>query len=301
MTDAAIELLAAHHLRIDPPFLPDASGLEAQVDALARCIGAQLLLAWGSCGRRTEDVVLSSTVLSGAISGDTAVANSLLDGIEAIVGCRPVGILHSYMCTGWGYAIRFFGQHVRVSHLTVVVVDVDVHDFNFRRAHAPIGWFGFGVTTAVLRLPGEGDAALMCGGPYQGSAFNELIRAMKMLYAQGRPPLSFVPYLRDDMIRIVRRVLGEDGLAPNRYEDFGHCFGSDTWIGVIDELLQRPPAQAYEVAMGAIAFNGYFCVCRLQVGPATAVSFQCTAGDALPLDPQAAAMQAAPEAETHDA
>jgi hypothetical protein len=294
--DGALELLAARHLRIEPPFGDALSGLAAKVDALAGCIGAEVLRTWQACGRRTADLVLSSTVLSGAISGDAAMAERLLRGVEAACGVRPLAILHSYMCTGWGFGLRFFARHTAATHLSVVVVDVDVHNFRFRREHAPIGRFGFGITTAVLGLPAAGQAAVACGGPYEGSAFNELIRAMKQLYAQGRPALGFVPYLRDEMVQIVRRVLGEDRLAPNRYADYGHCFGADTWIGVIEELRARPAPAPYAVAMGAIAFNGYFCVCRVNVGPSTCVSFDRIDGTASSL--AAAAAGAPPILET---
>jgi len=269
----AFRILAASHVRIEPPFAPEARGLVEQTDLLADCIGVQVRRTWDACGREGDDFVLSSTVMSSQISGNVAMSTRLFDGIERRCGRRPLAIMDSYMCTGWGFALRMFANRTGVRSATVVIADVDVEDLQFRRGHRPIGHMSFGITVAVVGMPTQRPDAATCDGPFSGSAFNDLVWAMKKQRAQWQPDLTLMPFVREEMDAVARRVIGADGMLPNRFPEYGHCFGSDTWISVTHHLIDSPAQGSQSMLMGAIAFNGYYTICKMLTDQETRVSF----------------------------
>jgi len=167
-----------------------------------------------------------------------------------------------------------------VRRLAVAIVDVDPHNLAWQRRHPVIGPSGFGVTTLLFTLPGDAQAEPCCSGPHPNSGFNDFVMALKAHQARHGARPTFIPFTLDALAATARRVLAPGSLGPNRNAEYGHCFGADPWIGLIEWFGAAPPRAACQVVAGAIAFNGYHTFADLQVGPDTLLGFERVAGDA---------------------
>jgi hypothetical protein len=285
------ELLAALHWNIVPPFAQGDLQIRSQAEILGRCVAAQVRAIIPPKADVAIDFALSSTVISGAITGIEPVSQLLFDVIETQCGIRPTAFLHTYMCTGWGYALSYFSRHTDARLLMLSIVDVDIHDLAYHRHHPQIGKLGFGLSTLLLRIADEREETAATGGPYPDSAFKEFIRAMKGHNARRKPVLSFIPFFGPSLGSIAESVLGKSNLGSNRHDFYGHCFGSDPWIGIIEWLQQNPPAGPINVTAGAVAFNGYYTLCDIGISPETLIGLDVVGGSEPQLE---AAISASP-------
>jgi hypothetical protein len=281
---SAVRLSAAIHWRIEPPFAPAAPSDSARLGVLAECIGAQMRQIAPLIAGRDADLMLCSTYLSRYVTEKPGRCEEFLDEIAAATGRRPLDFLHIYECAGWGFALRFLAEHTDSRLAVLVIADIDVHDLTVFRDHPLIGRSGFCVTTLLLELPGDGQPTAFVDGPYPGSGFKEFLHAIRSLQAKsGRRP-TFLPFLREDLGAMAERLVGREVLGPNRFAEYGHCFGADPWIGVIEWMQREKPDGVRTVTAGALAYNGYFSLCAIDVSSATVVEFRTLDGDDAALD-----------------
>lgn len=267
-----IELLAALHWSIVPPFAQENPQLANQVDTIGRCVAAQVRAVMPPGHRGTPiDLMLCSTVISGAITGMTAISDRLFNVIESECWQRPLAHLHTYMCAGWGYALSYFLRHTDSRLVMLSMVDVDVHDLAYHRNHTQIGKLGFAITTLLLELPVERIGKVRTGGPFGGSAFKEFVLALRQHNDLHKPTLSFIPFFGQGLSSIAEKVIGAANLGVNRHDDYGHCFGSDPWIGIIEWLQRTPLDERINVSAGMVALSGYFALCNVGLSPQTRI------------------------------
>lgn len=274
---ARLELRAAVHWQVLPPFAPEAGVLIAQLEILAQCIGAQVE-AIGEMAAEDCGYALATTVLP-ADAGDPPEHLELLFGaIERRCGHRPEAMIHPYMCAGWGYAVEFYSRNTALRRLMLSIVDVDPLGFRAHTYHPAIGNQGFGITTVLLTLPEQRSGIVTTGAPPPARVFPEFVRNLRMYKSETKPTRVFLPYLRADLIRVAESALGSGDLAPNRALKYSHCFGSDPFIGIIEWLQQEPLGEPVPVLVGGLAFNGYFAFSTLMVSPDTVVALQTVDG-----------------------
>lgn len=267
------QLHAALHWRVEPPFAIEAEQ-SVQIDLAGRLAGIQIDQALRSSGFEADALVVTSTALSAAITMQEAGEACFYDAIERSSGLRPQGIVNAYMCTGWGFALRHFMLHTDVTRLAISVVDVDLHNLAWQMEHPIIGRSGFGVTTLLFTLPQDRSRVPRCSGPHPNSAFNDFVMALKAHQARHGVQPTFIPFTLGPLASTAQRVLAKGSLGPNRNAEFGHCFGADPWIGLIEWLADHPPAELRTVVAGAIAYNGYYTIAPVHVGPHTRTEFR---------------------------
>jgi hypothetical protein len=274
-----VELLAALHWSIVPPFAQENPQLGNQVDVLGRCVAAQVrtVMPPGHQGRPI-DLMLCSTVISGAITGMTAISNQLFNVIESECRQRPLAHLHTYMCAGWGYALSYFLRHTDSRLVMLSLVDVDIHDLAYHRNHGQIGKLGFAITTLLLELPIDRIDKVQTGGPFGGSAFKEFVLALRRHNDLHKPALSFLPFFGPGLSSIAERMIGAPYLGVNRHDDYGHCFGSDPWIGIIEWLQRTALDEPVNVSAGMVALSGYFALCNVGLSPQTRIGSRLVSG-----------------------
>ncbi|KQP41148.1 hypothetical protein [Pseudorhodoferax sp. Leaf274] len=265
-SSSAARLHAAVHWRICAPFFPD-DALEYRIEALASLLGRQAHLCRENTGFEAEALVVCSTVLSGAVNVEPANVSLFCSTIERIAGLRPAGIANVYMCTGWGFALRHFTAHTRVRRLAIAIADVDVHNLQWHLAHPVIGRSGFGVTCLFLELPEERSLRPTCSGPHPNSAFNDFALALKAHQALHGARMTFLPFINDALFQPLKRVVAPGYLGPNKMATYGHCFGADPWIGLIEHLDGQAASELRSAVLGAIAFNGYYTLAEIALAP----------------------------------
>jgi hypothetical protein len=284
---AAATLVAAIDWRIGFPFVPNTPLPDQAVLALARCVGAQLRAVERAAGRLADDCVVCTTNLTPLVVGDPVLSTRFLDGIGRSCGLRPATILASYECAGWGYALRFYAQHTAARQVLVTIVDVDLHNYSTLTSDMYWGRSGYGVTTLLLELPiGEPLSIATGWAPHTRTgwgnhirAFANLSHAIKIRQLGGERHFVSAPFLPPEVRQTLERVVGADRLFPNRLGTYGHCFGSDPWIGVIEWVTGTPPTRGEKVIVASLAHNGYHTMCDVQVSPDTTVDLKRFSGD----------------------
>lgn len=278
------QLHAAAHWRVEAPFAMDAASTAAQIDLAGRLVGHQLRETLQAVGFDAELLLVTSTVMSAAVTMQAQGQAVFYDAIEHGCGLRPEGILNAYMCTGWGYALRYCMRHTAVRRVAIAIVDLDPHNLAWQQNHPVIGPSGFGVTTLLFTLPEARDGTPHCSGPHANSAFNDLLMALRLHQARHDPLLTFVPFMLPGLASTAQRVLGQSLLAPNRNEEFGHCFGADPWIGIVEWFASHGLGQTQTVLAGALAFNGYLTFAPVTLGPQTRLQLRRLQGDVASLE-----------------
>ncbi|MET0383292.1 MAG: hypothetical protein ABW032_07715 [Burkholderiaceae bacterium] len=290
---------AAAHWRVAPPF---AAGLEAgaRIDLGGRLCGAQLARACADAGFEPQALVVVSTIMSQSISMQPRGQARFLDAVERACGLRPQALMNAYMCVGWAFALRHFVRHTDAKRLAVAIVDLDVHNLDWHLRHPVIGPSGFGVSTLLFELPDDRGAPPVCSGPHANSAFNDFVMALKAHQARHGAQPTFIPFTVEALAATARRVLAEGSLGPNRNAAYGHCFGADPWIGLIEWLAASPPDGERTAVAGAIGFNGYYGFAPVRVAPCTRAELRLIDGAADALERAIAEFSPTPIAgETH--
>ena len=273
----APRLHAALHWRVEPPFAPDAAGPRDRAAQAGQLAGAQCAEACARCGFEAEAVIVASTILDCRLTASAGTLAGFEAALQARAG-RPLhGIVNAYLCAGWGFALRHAMRHTGLRRLALCIIDVDLHDMQWQMEHPVIGRSGFGLSTLLFELP---PAALQpqCAGPFGNSGFNEFVMALRAHGQRHGAMPTFMPFTQPALHATAQRVLHGVPLAPNRYDTWGHCFGSDPWIG----LIEAPPTASTRVLAGAIGFNGYYTLCAIDLAPGLLAEFR-RAGHAAPL------------------
>ncbi|RQS64119.1 hypothetical protein DID96_29065 [Burkholderia sp. Bp8963] len=271
---------AVAHTRVSTPVVDAAVGIDERVLWLANACAEQAGRTIARLPARPDLHVVCSTTLSKMVSGHDVRTSMLFDAIGARSGSRPAALLLAYQCAGWGYALRFAAAHSRTRVLLLTIVDADLHDMMRTGYEAAIDRIGYGVTTVALELRDALDT-LRCDGPFANRGFADLLHAVRRLHQQRGISPTFLPFLPQRLADIARRSVGEQ-LGRNRHDAYGHTFGADPWIGLVEWLRAEPPEAECDVTLGAFAFDGYYTAATLRVGPRTATELHVNATESLP-------------------
>ena len=255
---------AAVHWRAIPPFLPELNPVHERAIILGRTVGKQLKQAIEESGCIPEVAIISGTILASSLSDEADTLASFYREIQDIAGICPSGVATAYQCAGWGYTLRFFAQFTTVRRLAILLVDIDLHNFEAALNHPVIGASGFGVTTLLFDIR-PGSDVFACGGPYRNSAYNELITELKRKQKLIGTIPTFIPFMRKEYAVTPERVLAKGSLGPNLNDELGHCFGADPWIGIIRNFAGKP--YSTDVLVGSVGFKGYFTVAQVAILP----------------------------------
>ncbi|RQS64118.1 hypothetical protein DID96_29060 [Burkholderia sp. Bp8963] len=269
MTQTAPHLLAPRldavsHWRIEPPFAcADADWLD-RAERAGRVAGTQLQHALRATGFEPQSVMVLSTIMDSTFTAPQRAVARFVAAIASTSGHAPQGIVSAYLCASWGFALRHLQRNTALTRIALLIVDLDVHDMAWHLDHPLTGRSGFGTTTLLFSLP-RAPAALRpeCSGPHPNSAYSEFVMALRRHAALAEPAACFIPFTRTPLHATARAALGGTPLAPNRYDAWGHCFGADPWIGLIEHLAPGPHPAPLLVLCGAIALNGYYTLCPI--------------------------------------
>lgn len=278
---ALVKVHAMMHARVVAPLLGVGASFEERVTWLRNEVGEQAARVRGGVSDDSCIHLISTSMLSKIATGWDAIRDGFVDAVAKRCGRSPSGFLQAYQCAGWGYAIRFAALHTDCRNLTLTILDADLHELFSGEYEATLGKIGYGVTTLALELP-PGLMLPTCDGPLPNHGFTDMLHALRAHRKTTGPLATFLPFMPDGLDGIARRSVG-GRLAPNRYADYGHCFGADPWIGLMERLRAQAPTDAECVTLGSFAFSGYYAIGSVQVGPWTRVE---------PISPEGACLAA---------
>lgn len=288
--DSALPRLdAVAHWRIEPAFGADAHDWLARAERAGALAGAQLRKLASKSGFEPEAVLALSTIIDSTVTSSAEAVRRFCTAIEAGCGQAPQGILSAYLCAGWGFALRHLLRNTSITRAALLIVDLDLHDMEWQLEHPLTGLSGFGVTTLLFSLPEDRRALPECSGPHPNSAYNEFVMALRRHETRAGTMPAFIPFTRSDLYRSALGALADGSLAPNRHDVWGHCFGADPWIGLIEWLARPADAAARapsvsRILAGAIAMNGYYTLCAISLDERIVSEFQRFDGSFAALD-----------------
>ncbi|MDM0077520.1 hypothetical protein QTH90_24150 [Variovorax sp. J2P1-59] len=265
---AVPQLCGVWHWRAEPPFAGEQGDWLERAALAGQLAGEQLHDACATAGFVPETVVVASSILGPNFTSSSPAVERFVSAVETYSGHRPRGILNAYQCAGWGYALRHLMRHTAVRRVALLLVDVDLHQLDWMLEHPVVGRSGFGLTSLLFDLP-AGAEPPECGGPFANSAYGELLIALrKRNVERGAAVPVFMPFSRPPLYATAQRVVGQEALMPNFYEQWGHCFGADPWIGLVRWLNADGAVDASagcRVLAGAVGFAGYYTLSDVEV------------------------------------
>ena len=238
------------------PVLADAvEELGVWVGDLARRHGA-------ARGAEPAPIVICSTTISDLLYDCDDLNRAFRCHVERESGAAVDQIISTYECASWGFALRYLARRGG-GPVTLIIMDVNLPHFAFWGRDQVWGRSGHGVAVLGLELaPGfAADFRVGCAAP--GRGLFEFVRALQSSAEEAASAPIFVPFLTPAMRPVIERTTVCARVAPNLYDRYGHCFGSDPWIGLIDRLDGTPEARPERVVVGSFALNGYYCLAHV--------------------------------------
>jgi hypothetical protein len=271
---AAPRLHAALHWRSAPPFAAHLDDWIERVALAGRLAGMQLEDATRGSGFVPDAVFVASTILDNSMTVSDEAVRRFGAALHAHGGHRLHGIVNAYLCAGWGYVLRHAMRNTALRRVALCIVDLDLHHMEWQLEHPVIGRSGFGMSTLLFELPAGAGLLPACGGPYANSAFSEFVMALRAHRLHHGVAPTFIPFVQPGLYATAQRVLSGQALAPNRYDTWGHCFGSDPWIGLIEAAAAGGPGVPSRILAGAFGFNGYYTVSAVDLDAGLRTEFR---------------------------
>ncbi|WP_199181097.1 hypothetical protein [Chromobacterium alticapitis] len=268
-TPPAFQAAVIAYRQTETPFVSAGASLAEAAAELGRLAGAEA--ARHSAGAAIDDYILTSTVLSPFLTGDTAEAERFRHSLGAACGREPDWITNGYECTGWGYILRHVRQKARLSGprcLLLQIADVDIHNFAFWRLTSRWGRSGFGIATLLLDvMPDGGEDDLLLGTAPQAHALTMMGRALRQ-FAKPRPGVAVaLPFFPEATRGALFKSFDGAAAHADHYPRFGHAFGSDPWLSLLAEIEAGADYAGGRCVLASLALNGYFAIADLALAP----------------------------------
>ncbi len=181
--------------------------------------------------------------------------------------------LDAYECASWGYALRYLFQRKSSSNqILISIMDINFFDFDYWIKSPHWGKSGFGILTILLEASNDAKAEDIIAGCTMGNSIVEFGFAIRKAIQENQA-IAALPFFPENAREILMRVVGREGCLRDLHECWGHSFGSDPWISIIQHLnekLDRDMSQMYSFLACSLAFNGYFVIAKVTV-PSNAI------------------------------
>jgi hypothetical protein len=182
----------------------------------------------------------------------------------------PQNSVCGYECASWGYVLRYARRHTRPAAPYVVLTICDANVFNLSYWYENPSWghSGFGVATVVLCNEGHGLELVQCRMSKSAHAFGEFCLELRNLMASDTSILVSPPYFPENIAALYHRLLPVERLLPNRHAQYGHSFGADPWIALIEQRRNKLDRPGDRFLATSIALSGYWCMAEVALHPA---------------------------------
>lgn len=261
---SGINIKSVIHVKI--PFLrnmsrkPDTLGA---AEAWAQSLSNAVSLAIDAVGTRPEHLFITSTIMSSSMI-ETGLENDLIvNHFERNMGLTPI-ITCAYECAGWGYILRTALRAGLTGRFMIVINDVNIPAHSYWTFNPYWGKSGFGITVITLDLSASDMDHLVVEAHERSYALRAFRTSLARQAADRPNAIVSSPFFPMPTSRVYRAIAKIPQELDNLHDEFGHCFGSDPWIGLI---VNQAQSTTNEAVIGSLALNGYFSVAALQMDP----------------------------------
>jgi hypothetical protein len=182
-------------------------------------------------------------------------------------GIEPEMIVNAYECAGWGYTLRHLEKYAQGREVLILIMDLNLPFYRSSVRNSIWENSGFGLTILNISIQADETDDLLTGHTRTANGYFEYVRATKAFadrYADAKVSMPFFPATQR---RVISQYFGARRL-PDLHDEYGHCFGSDPWIGLVRHFQATPEtADRAEILVSSFALAGYYCAARISTSP----------------------------------
>ncbi|NVN09769.1 hypothetical protein [Nguyenibacter vanlangensis] len=257
-------LRAATYRRSGYPFGGvSASPLAGAVSDLARLLAQDAREAMTATGVAPDHVFVTSTIMSPRVTEPGPEQHAVTRALAEATGCTPL-LINAYECTGWGYILRHVTHLGITGPIMILIQDCDVHNFTFWRRNDAWGNSGFGITTLIIDVGAGAAADVSVDAVPKAGALRNFRKALGVFTAAKPAQVVSTPFFPEATRKGFRATSHLPNECADRHGEYGHSFGSDPWIGLIEACAGARPATAI---VGSLALNGYHAIAHITLSP----------------------------------
>lgn len=184
----------------------------------------------------------------------------------------PCTFVNAYECASWGYSARYYKRaEPQAKYLLFSILDANLLNLSFWKENENWGASGFGLTTVLIKTEqsdeeiNDNSLIASCATTYNSTPeFATIIRRRVLNDSEVKLSLPFFP----EEIRVVfDKMLHASPRIPDLHDKWGHCFGSDPWLAIIEYGLNHSITKPERMLACSIALNGYYCLMEVSIKP----------------------------------
>lgn len=259
------------HSRFHHPVNPTAVPLEGVFASLAATVARNINQAMQSCGDLDADGatlphLLTSTIVNMCFTVGDFSWSRFRSMIAARTSAPPTSLLSAYECAGWGYSLRYLFKHCSgARYFLVTILDVNLYDFEFWLYNSNWGKSGFGCTTLLFEKNGPIGDELIVGAVRGNNALMEFAFSVNRVARGAERAIVALPCFPERVFDTLAHALASLKVLPNGHNEWGHCFGSDPWLGILKSQMSGGGGSRFIAC--SLALNGYFCIVKVDIHP----------------------------------
>lgn len=186
----------------------------------------------------------------------------------------PSLFVNAYECASWGYVLSYLVKKNPLSkYYMITIMDANVYNLSCLNHSTDWGHSGYGATTLLIEKKGDIKDELITGGAEViDNPMNRFVMAVYKATMSRKDKILSLPFFLDEVMKVMASLLKNLIVLPNRYLEWGHCFGSDPWISIIQDVAARPKLNK-EINYFACSYSlhGFYTFLEIDITPESIV------------------------------
>lgn len=243
-------------------------GSNAVADRLGALLGRQIEISLGDIPAQSVGLnMVVSTMLDVPFTSQWLRWPAIASAARKHTRSAPQNIVTAYECASWGYVLRYAKNCAPTApYIVISILDLNIFGLSYWRNNSMWGDSGFGLTTIVLRC--SQDDFIHCQTSKSANAFGEFCVDLRTVMTVKKDLRVCAPYFPPNIATLYDRLLPSERLLTNRNADYGHSFGSDPWIALIEHRQRGLDGPSDHYLATSIALSGYWCFAEVEIADA---------------------------------
>ncbi|WDE09093.1 hypothetical protein SG34_030455 [Thalassomonas viridans] len=202
---------------------------------------------------------------------------------------QPDTFVNAYECASWGYSLRHYlkveslkVESLKVEslkqgeleqeqprYMIVSILDANVYNFDFWVYNENWEHSGFGITTVILEVTAPLTDELTIGSAVTHNSVAEFATVVRRTMMKKPGATVALPFFPVNVQQMFEKLLRGQPSLPDLHASYGHCFGSDPWLSLLNHGLSNKLEQPERFMACSVALNGYYTIADLMLTPDT--------------------------------
>ena len=192
---------------------------------------------------------------------------------------QPQTFVNAYECASWGYSLRHYLkveslkaeglEQNQPRYMIVTILDANVYDFDFWVYNENWEHSGFGITTVILEVTAPLTDELTIGSAVTHNSVAEFATVVRRTMMKKPGATVALPFFQVSVQQMFEKLLRGQPSLPDLHARYGHCFGSDPWLSLLNHGLSNKIEQPERFMACSVALNGYYAIAEVMMTPDT--------------------------------